>query len=311
MAKYRILSLDGGGLRGLITARLLNRLNNSPGISGWLDNVDLYAGTSTGGILALALAIGRSPDEVCNLYKNKGKKIFDDSIWDNVRDLGKTVGADYDNKHLKKELKRIFSDTRLSDIKKKVAIPTFDLDNEAAVVSERTWKPKIFHNFKGSDSDGDALAADVALYTSAAPTYFPSADGHIDGGVYANNPAVVAIAQAISQKDAASERAHFDDLVMLSVGTGVSLTYIKGKRLDWGYAQWIKPLIDVLMDGVAGISDYQSRQLLGDRYHRLQVTFGPDETIPLDAVSKLDRMDEIATGHELSRTVQWIQAVWC
>lgn len=68
------------------------------------------------------------------------------------------------------------------------------------LLDRRTWKPKIFHNFKGDDSDGDALIANVALYTSSAPTYLPSADGYIDGGVFANNPSVVALAQAISGK---------------------------------------------------------------------------------------------------------------
>ncbi|MGA8181841.1 MAG: patatin-like phospholipase family protein [Desulfobacterales bacterium] len=310
MAKYKILSIDGGGLRGLITARLLHRLNNAPEISGWLNEVDLYAGTSTGGILALALAFGKSPDEICHLYKDKGQKIFDDSIWDDIRDLGKTIGADYDNKNLKTELKRIFGSTKLSEISKKVVIPTFDLDNEAANPTERTWKPKIFHNFRGNDFDGDALAANVALYTSSAPTYFPSADGYIDGGVYANNPSIIAIAQAISQRNDVSDRAQLEDLVMLSVGTGVSLTYIKGKNLNWGYAQWIKPLINVLMDGVAGISDYQARELLADRYHRLQIVFDSTETIPMDSVGKLDRMDEIGSGYDISSTVQWINEIW-
>ena len=309
MAKYRVLSLDGGGLRGLITARLLDRLNSHPEIVGWIDSVDLYVGTSTGGILALGLATGISPNVICDLYKSKGKKIFDDSIWDNIRDLGKTVGADYSNKNLKTELKKIFGDKKLKDVGKKVAIPTFDLDNEAAAAM-RTWKPKIFHNFKGPDSDGEALVANVALYTSSAPTYFPSADGYIDGGVYANNPGIVAIAQAISKKNQPAERASLDEVVMLSLGTGVSLTYIKGQALDWGYAQWVKPLINVLMDGVAGISDYQAQQLLDDRYHRLQIVFDPSETIPLDAVDKLDRMDQIATSYQLDRTIQWIKDSW-
>ena len=97
---------------------------------------------------------------------------------------------------------------------------------------------------------------------------------------------------------------------MLSLGTGVSLTYIKGQALDWGYAQWAQPLINVLMDGVAVISDYQARQLLDDRYHRLQIVFKPNETIALDAVDKLDRMDEIATGHPLQETVDWLRGVW-
>ena len=310
MPKYRILSLDGGGLRGLISARLIQRLNDYPYIAGWLNDVDLYAGTSTGGILALGLATGRSAEEICDLYRERGKRIFDDSIWDDIRDLGKTIGADYSNKGLRSELKATFGNKRLSDIRKKITIPTFDLDNEASSPTERTWKPKIFHNFKGPDSDGGSLIADVALYTSSAPTYFPSADGYIDGGVYANNPTIIAVAQAISRRNRPAERAELDDLNVLSVGTGVSLTYIKGKTLDWGYSQWIKPLINVLMEGVAGISDYQARQLLAERYHRLQIVFDPRETIPMDSVKKLDRMDEIALAYNMSKTIKWIKEVW-
>lgn len=310
MKKYRILSLDGGGLRGLITARMLHRLSEEPTIHGWLDRVDLISGTSTGGILALGLAAGKTPQDICDLYKQKGHVIFDDSIWDDVQDIGKTIGADYSSKNLRKELRAIFGAIILGDFKKKVAIPTFDLDNEATDKSKRTWKPKIFHNFQGEDSDSEALAASVALYTSSAPTYFPSADGYIDGGVFANNPSLIGIAQAISNKNSDAERAELSDVVLLSIGTGVSLTYISGNTLDWGYAQWVKPLINILMDGVAGISDYQAGQLLGDRYHRLQVTFGSDETIPMDAVSKIDRMDEIGGIYDISSTTAWIKAFW-
>lgn len=310
MATYKILSLDGGGLRGLISARMLQRLNDDPEIAGWLGSADLIAGTSTGGILALGLAAGKTPQEICNLYLNKGPDIFDDSIWDNIRDLGKTVGAEYSNKVLKKELKTIFGAKTLAELNKKVAVPTFDLDNEAADTSKRSWKPKIFHNFAGAGSDGARQAADIALYTSSAPTYFPSADGYIDGGVFANNPSLVALVQAISQSNIPTERAKLDDVVLLSVGTGISLNYIKGQTLDWGYAQWVKPLIDILMDGVAGISDFQANELLGKRYQRLQVVFAPDESIPMDAVKKLGRMDQIANTVDLTETTNWIKQFW-
>lgn len=309
MPTYRILSLDGGGLRGLITARLLQRLDAMPGIAGWLGQADLLVGTSTGGILALGLAAGQSPQAMGDIYSQRGGAIFDDSIWDNLRDLGKTVGADYSTKGLKAELRRVFGDLRLQDLGCRVAIPAFDLDNEAGP-AERTWKPKIFHNFSGADSDGAQRVADVALYTSAAPTYFPSADGYIDGGVFANNPSIVALVQAISARNAAHERAALDDVVMLSVGTGVSLTYIKGQTLDWGYAQWAQPLINVLMDGTAGIADYQARQLLGQRYHRLQLVFPPTEIIALDAVDKLGRMEALAQAHPLDAVAGWIGQHW-
>jgi patatin-like phospholipase/acyl hydrolase len=310
MAMYKILSLDGGGLRGLITARMLQRLNADPAIAGWLDKVDLIAGTSTGGILALGLAAGKTPQQIADLYKNKGPDIFDDSLLDDVLDLGRTIGAEYSSTTLKKELRAIFGATTLAQLGKKVAIPTFDLDNEATGANQRSWKPKIFHNFAGQDSDGQFLAADIALYTSSAPTYFPSADGYIDGGVFANNPSLVALAQAISQHNQPAERANIEDVVLLSVGTGKSLNYIKGKSLDWGYAQWIKPLLNILMDGVAGIADYQATQLLGERYQRLQIIFDESESIPLDAVDKLDRMEQIGSTVVLTDTIQWIQKRW-
>lgn len=309
MAKYRILSLDGGGLRGVISAQLLQRLNEHPQIAGWLAQVDLLAGTSTGGILALGLAAGRTPKQIADLYLQHGAEIFDDSIWDNIRDLGKTIGAEYATKPLKKVLDQTFGELRLAELSRKVAIPTFDLDNGATTAS-RSWKPKIFHNFGGSDCDAEARVADVALYTSAAPTYFPSADGYIDGGVYANNPAIVGLVQAISQRNLPQERAALDEVVLLSVGTGISLTYIKGKTLDWGYAQWIKPLINILMDGVSGIADYQAQQLLGARYQRLQLVFGKGETIALDAVDKLPRMLQLAESADIDATVEWLKQYW-
>ena len=293
-----------------IRDRLLQKLSNTPKINGWLDRVDLIAGTSTGGILALALASGKPLEDIAQLYIQKGPQIFDDSIWDNIRDLGKTVGADYSNKVLKKELLSIFGDKKLNELSKKVTIPTFDLDNQDPDDSKRTWKPKIFHNFSGSDSDGQQLLADVALYTSSAPTYFPSADGYIDGGVFANNPSMVALVQAISQRNRAKERANIDDIVLLSVGTGVSLSYIKGNTIDWGYAQWVKPLLNILMDGVAGISDYQTAQLLGDRYQRLQMTFPTKLAIAMDDVSSIARMDTLGKNYDVAKVADWIENIW-
>ncbi len=310
MTIYRILSLDGGGLRGLITGRLLQRLNEQPAIAGWLSDADLFTGTSTGGILALGLAAGKTPAEICQLYKEKADKTFSDTAWDDLRDMGKTIGADYSNKNLRRELKKIFGAMTLDDIPKKVAITTFNLDNGAADPKARSWKPKIFHNYAGADSDGDVSAVNAALYTSAAPTYFPSVDGYIDGGVFANNPSIIALAQAISSSNLAHERAALEDIVMLSVGTGVSLKYIKGKRHDWGYAQWIRPLIDILMDGVSGISDYQARQLLAERYQRLQVVFDPDDAIAMDDIDQVDHMDEIASAVDLSEAEAWIRQYW-
>src|SRR4030042_2308896 len=96
MAKYRILSLDGGGIRGIITAIILQRLNAEAGLTGWLDSTDLIAGTSTGGLLALGLSHGLSPEFMRSVYETKGAEIFEYSWLENLVDLGKIAGADYE-----------------------------------------------------------------------------------------------------------------------------------------------------------------------------------------------------------------------
>src|SRR3990172_1790796 len=256
MAKYRILALDGGGIRGLITVVMMQNLAKEAGMANWLDKVNLVAGTSTGGILALAIAKGVDLNLVRQLYESKGKDVFDDSFLDNVLDLATVIGAEYSNKKLAVEIKKVVGETTtLGQLKRHVLVTTFDLDNKDPDPAKRTWKPKIFHNVPGQDNDASVPAYKAALYTSAAPTFFPVVDGYVDGGVYANNPSMCAVAQSQDVRNAF--RPELDDIVVLSLGTGTSLTYIKGENLNWGYAQWVKPLISLMMDGVNGISHYQ------------------------------------------------------
>ena len=308
MAKYRIISLDGGGIRGLITVILLQRLGTEPGLNGWLDQVDLVAGTSTGGLLALAIAKGLDLQTIRVLYENKGGEIFDDSWLDNIVDLGTVIGAEYDNKNLGRDVRNVLSDTILGELKHSVLVTSFDLDNEDKDPTKRTWKPKLFHNIPGRDNDGERLAYKVALYTSAAPTYFPSVDGYIDGGVFANNPSMCALSQ--TQDNRNSNRPSLSDVVLLSLGTGTSLTYIKGKTLDWGYAQWVKPLISLMLDGVVGIADYQCKQILGDRYLRIAPKFPPGVSIPLDGVKRVPDMINFANNVSLPDAVAWLKTNW-
>ena len=312
MAKYRILSIDGGGIRGLLAARILERLDIQE--PKWLPLTAMMAGTSTGGIIALALASGMTPHDIGDFYRKFGATIFDDSLLDDILDLGKLIGADYTNKGLQRVLTNTFGQLQLKDLKKRVTIPTFDLDNNGIddhgkpVV--RRWKPKIFHNFPGDDSDGARLVKEVALFTSAAPTYFPSYKGYVDGGVFANNPSIVALAQALSSNNRPADRAKIEDIVMLSIGTGTPQSYLEGERLNWGRAQWAIPLISLLMDGVAGIADFQAKQLLGLRYHRIQVDFAKGEKLETDSIDKMDRLEELATQCDLTESHKWIQDQW-
>ena len=306
MAAYRILSLDGGGIRGLVTVILLERiLAQHPQL---LARTHLLAGTSTGGLIALGLASGASLARLRALYESKGEEIFDDGWIDDVVDLGKTVGADYDNQKLIRHVRELLGEKRLRQLGKHVMVTAFDLDNEDPVKSKRTWKPKVFHNLPGDDKDGEVLAWKAGIYTSAAPTYFPSFEGYVDGGVYANNPSMCALALALDERNAQPQR--LADLRLLSLGTGNSLTYVKGQSLDWGLAQWVKPLIGLMMDGVAGIAHFQCQQLLGARYHRLAPDFAPDVNIPLDAVKRVSELVDFASALDLSDTLEWLEQSW-
>jgi len=308
MPKYRVLCIDGGGIRGLVTTVLLQRILAQPGLNSFLDSIDLVAGTSTGGLLALGIASQLDIAEIRTIYVDKGPEIFDDSWLDDLVDLGKLVGADYDIKPLGRELQKLLGDTTLGQLKKRVLVTAFDLDNEDPDPSKRTWKPKLFHNFPGPNNDRDQLAYKVGMYTSAAPAYFPSVDGYIDGGVYASNPSMCALAQ--TQDRRYEPKPTLEDIVLLSLGTGMSLQYIKGQVHDWGYAQWIKPLVNLMLDGTAGIADYQCRQILDARYHRLAPVFPPGITVPIDDVKKIPYMIEFAQSVPIENTIAWLNEYW-
>jgi len=308
MANYKILSFDGGGIRGIVTVILLQRISQRLGSEDWLKKASLIAGTSTGGLLTLALAHGLNLQTMRDVYEKKGEAIFDDSWFDDVVDLGKIMGADYDIRNLEKELKRIFGKTNLKDLKSRVLVTAFDLDNEEEDKNKRTWKPKIFHNFPGKGNDRDELVYKVGLYTSAAPTYFESVDGYIDGGVYANNPSMCALAQALDSRS--QEQTTLDNISLLSLGTGINLEYIKEKSVDWGYAQWAKPLVSLMLDGLSGIADYQCKQILSERYHRLAPVFPEGLKIDMDAVDKIEDMIQFANGVSIDQTVRWIKSEW-
>lgn len=304
---YRILSIDGGGIRGLVPLVLMERLLEEAPY--WLDAADLFAGTSTGGIIALGLAAGLGVGELRKLYEEQGRRIFDDSLFDNIRDLGSLARSQYDNRNLERELTRIFGETRLGDLKKRVLVPAFDLDNCAADTAKRRWAPKFFHNFPGKDSDGDLPCWKVAMYTSAAPTYFPAMDGFIDGGVFANNPAMAALAQTRDSRFFKRPRP-ISEIRLLSLGTGQPLMRVEGSRLDWGIAKWARPLVNIMMDAVSGVADYQCAQILGRAYHRLAPVFPPDKVIAMDAVRRIPELLAFSGEVDIVDAAAWLKEDW-
>lgn len=305
---YRILSLDGGGIRGVYTTTLLSRLEAA---APFLGSVDLFAGTSTGGIIALGLAAGLTPEDLTDLYLRVGPEIFPDSHLGSLAILGKLLAAPYDNAALKHALTEVFGQRglrTLGDLPRRVLVPTFDLDSSegpAGSPGRPHWKPKFFHNFPGPESDAAEEIVDVALRTSAAPTYFPSYQGFVDGGVIANNPSMVALAQAL-HRDTGGQRP--EDVRLLSVGTGDRLRFIPGERHDWGFVQWAMPLAQLIVEGPMDTARYECEQLLGERFHRLDAPL--ERAIELDDAGAAPDLVEMAkrVREPMEAAVAWVRA---
>lgn len=280
-ALVKILSIDGGGVRGIIPAMLLAEVERRTQQSV-AELFDLVAGTSTGGILALGMTVPKFPgaplytaEQFVDLYEHQGHRIFSRTLLRKLFACDNLTWKKYSSKGMERVLLEYFGDSRLGDAVTDVLITSYEI--------ERRF-PFFFKSTNARQRpDYDFPARDVARATSAAPSYFEpmklptGVDGHyyylVDGGVFANNPAACALVEA---------RATYPDAggyLMVSLGTG-SLTRSLPLYLAsyWGAARWAKPLLDIVFDGVSSTVDYQLRQLLPDeprerkRYYRFQTT---------------------------------------
>jgi patatin-like phospholipase/acyl hydrolase len=289
----RILSLDGGGIRGIIPAMVLAEIERRTGRPA-CKLFDLIAGTSTGGIIALGVTTPgeqqpggeRQPrwsaKQLVDVYANDGPQIFHRSLLRTIETVDGMLAEKYAVAGLEKVLGHYLGDAMLSQALTKVLITSYDI---------RSHEPFFFKSFqpipRSASTTGEGApvrhdppapeqaAADypmheVARATSAAPTYFKPRDviatppGSsppeyvlVDGGTFANNPAMCAYAEA---------RRNFPDadVLIVSLGTGrltASISYDQAKH--WGLLQWARPLLGVMMDGSSAAIDYQLDELLG------------------------------------------------
>jgi len=280
----RVLSIDGGGIRGIIPAMVIAHLERQTGKPA-CELFDLIVGTSTGGILALGLSL---QDEAARpllaakrmvaLYERHGGGIFAQSLWRKLRTVGGIFEEAYSHKTLEAVLQHYFGDRTLSDCGVPAMVTSYDIQHR------RTVFMKSWHADHGA-----LLCSDAARATSAAPTYFEPANLQwadqsrtlIDGGVYMNSPAVSAYAEA---------RKLFpnEPITMLSLGTGELTRPIPYEEArTWGSALWVMSLLDCMFDGVSKAADHQMRLFLGEQYLRLQT--------PLHYAS--DDMDDASRGN--------------
>ena len=309
---YHILSLDGGGIRGLLTCRLMEKIDLE--LPTVFDGFDLIAGTSTGAIPALALAAGKTPAEITQFYQDNFARVFADSLLDDVRDLYVLWGAQYGSEGLQEALWKLYGDLRLGDLLKKVLIPTIDLDSGPDNGAYRHWKAKLFHNFPGPDSDADERVLDVAMRSAAAPIYFPIYQGYIDGGLVANNPSMCALVQAIG---ADGVQCPLNEIALFSLGTGMNPKFIPEEEGDWGLVQWsyrrkkggsppLKyPLVELTFETNIAMVDYQCRQLLGQAYHRLDPLL--TSSVDLDDGRQVFRLNQLAGRTDIAQTIDWLK----
>lgn len=326
MAKYtRILSIDGGGVRGIIAAQVgvsieekLQQKSGNPD-ARIADYFDLIAGTSAGGILTCTYLFPDpknpsrprwSAQDALNFSIKSSRDVFKNSFWQTLSSLDGLVDEKYSSVDLEKFLLEHFADGKLSEMLKPCLITSYDIERRKA------------HFFDQIDAkkhpEEDYLIRDIARATSAAPSYFEvpkirslTNESYvlIDGGVFANNPALCAYAEVRHKfripEDRPDRGPTAKEMVILSLGTGdAQKQYPYEEAKDWGQVEWLEPLISILMTGIAETVDYQLMQIFDaierpNQYLRIS----PDlslykEPLPIDEASEPKISQLIKIGKE-------------
>jgi uncharacterized protein len=321
--KIRILSLDGGGIRGIISCVILKfieeqlQIHDDPEAKIG-DYFDLIAGTSTGGILAAVILFPNdfgkakfSVQEALDLYAEKGDSIFDISIWRKIINPFGLFNEKISETNLEKQLEDVFGNLEIKDFIKPSLITSYDIEaRHAKFFTSHDAKTSQLENF---------YVKDVCRATAAAPTYFEPAKIKslynqefilIDGGVYANNPALCAYAEArkIPFEDITKDKHKknyptINDMIIISVGTGTVLKPYHFDEFDnAGKLKWITPLIDILLSSNVETVDYHLRKMyetLGptnyQNYHRLMPAL-KNASPEMDDTTKKNIQDLIQAG---------------
>lgn len=303
--KRKILSLDGGGIKGVFAAAFLETIEEATG-KRIAEHFDLMAGTSTGGIIVLGLGLGMSAKEITQFYVNDGPRIFNQHnpldvqstiskfkgwLWGKKNSSKQIIASKYDSTELRQALERAFQSNRLGDSKVRLIVPAYHADKEDVYVFKTKHNPRLQLDWKES-------AVNVALATAAAPTYFqahpmPSGAPMIDGGIWANNPVGLA---AVEARSVLGWRE--DDLYIVRLGCTEEALDIP---TDTGYAGLLLKSTSLFMQGQSRGSD-GTAMLLSD--HRQEsprfFSFQPRVSagkFKLDSVEMISRLRGLGAAH--------------
>lgn len=321
--EFKILSIDGGGIRGLIPAKVLEELEWELRLidpnKKLHEHFDLICGTSTGAILAIAIGLGVPASEIVGFYKEHAKSIFPRWYLKFIpQKVIVFIRSIYGNRILRQKLKEVYSRYNqgkaplLNDVKTKLCIPTFN----GGLGEINILKTKHHSDYV---RDYKLPAHEVALSSASAPVYFPPNSfeyknefgsganlNMIDGGIFANNPALIGILEAADKLNV-----RFSRIKVLSLGTGEGKHIIKKSRLPKNFFYWFIPsprLIDITLNSQSQITEqyiqFLNRVLAKNndaiKYLRVQHVFGLD-SIKLNASSKEELNQLESIGGELAK----------
>jgi len=304
---FKVLALDGGGIRGVATAAYLAELERQTGKS-LHKYFDLITGTSTGGIIAAALAFEKPAADVLALYQNHGQKIFSKRPLPLPRKgasiIASLVMPMYSNKVLHTELKELFgAETRMGEAKCRLCIPVYNISVGKNVVLTTRHLPQYLY-------DHQLYVWHVVAATTAAPVYFhPFQLGNrglfVDGGIWENSPIMVGVAEG--------KRLGYslDEIQVLSIGTGTS-TFQKDRgrltySLRFGLSGWNQKLMEMIFRAqTERANNYADLFLPQGHHHRIDFAL-PDKGYGLDDVNKIETLiirastEAKNTAHEVSK----------
>jgi len=266
--KANILSLDGGGVRGIIPAAILSyieseiiRLTNDPQ-ARLVDHLHFVAGTSTGSIIGAMINTNdkKQLSHIVKLYSDLSSKVFKRSFKDKLFSLWGLIGPLYDSKHIEKELVKIFGDIKMKDLSIPCAFTGYDMC---------TRKPTIYTNSDDKSKYNDYKVRDIVRGSTSIPEFFKPAhfivNGEsntvIDGGVFANNPAMIAYIEAGKTKSILKKFKKLSpkNTLLLSFGTGQAklVNYKYNNVKKWGMTKWLIPILNILLQAINEVTNYE------------------------------------------------------
>jgi uncharacterized protein len=317
LAKYRIMTFDGGGTLGVLSLQLLNRLaRQKPQV---ISRTHVFAGNSIGSFTALALASGRSPKETLRYFKEKILPAFSVS-----RPGGPVFNQQLPYSGFIEAVETFFPpELRLKHLKKRIVVPSFHLYSPEL----NRWSPVLFHNFPDSPYLNEKVS-DVILRSSGAPATQRAYQNYVDGYVVATNPSTASIAFAVGKA-----KQPLDQIAVLSIGTGEAPLQLRRDTRGWGMVSsnnirpeelenlppnWgvlfnhspnepLLPFLQLVSNGSGYYESMVSSQLLGDRFFRLNPRIPNfSKTDPTVVPSII----EIANNTNLLPAVQFIEKNW-